>query len=143
MMLYKPIVRTFKENQHLNYGNVDFVTIKYVGYNKIKIENADDVNQIIGYLNSLELIEEGIPNREQAVYEGDWEKYENDLENIGYFLVSIDKDLLYFSTSYVTVMPDGNYWNRHSYYIRNSGYNKKEKNSNIYTFFQSITEKYT
>ena len=123
---YKPTIRKIKEIQHFNYSNVDNVTIKYTGYGKIKIENVDDVNQIIEYLNSLELIEEKIPKKEQAYYEGDWEKYEKDLKSIGYFSVSINEDILYFSTRYVSVMVEEYDDNSHcnTYYIKNSDYNK-------------------
>lgn len=141
---YRPISREFKEIQHFNYNNVDNITIKFEGYDKIKIKNPDDIYKIIEYLNSLELIEEELPKNEQANYEGDWEKYKNDLKNICHFSISVNEDVLYFSTKYVVVMVDGcdDSSHQNSYFIKNSGYDKKKKTSNIYTFLKSITEKY-
>lgn len=144
-IIYRPITRNFKKVQHFSYNSADFIDVKYMDKNYIRINDVKEINQIIEYLNSLELIEEKIPKRKRAEYEGDWKAYENDLRDIGYFSVSINDDLLSFSTHYVTVSPLGCECEdlRTSYYIKGSVFDKESKKINIIDFFESVTDKYT
>lgn len=144
-IFYRPITRKFKKVQHFSYNSADFIDVKYMGKNYIRINDVNEINQIIEYLNSLELIEEKIPKRKRAEYEGDWEAYENDLRDIGYFSVSINENLLSFSTCYVTVSPLGCECEglSTSYYIKGAVFDKERKKINIIDFFESVTDKYT
>lgn len=144
-IFYRPITRNFKKVQHFSYNSADFIDVKYMDKNYIRINDVNEINQIIEYLNSLELIEEKIPKRKRAEYEGDWKAYENDLRDIGYFSVSINENLLSFSTCYVTVSPLGCECEglSTSYYIKGAVFDKESKKINIIDFFESVTDKYT
>lgn len=144
-IFYRPITRKFKKIQHFSYNSANFIDIKYMDKNYIRINDVNEINKIIEYLNSLELIEEKIPKQKRAEYEGNWEAYENDLRDIGYFSVSINEDVLSFSTCYVTVSPLGCECDglSTSYYIKGAVFDIENKKINIMDFFESVTDKYT
>lgn len=144
-IFYIPITRSFKKVQHFRFISADFIDVKYMDKNYIRINDVNEINKIIEYLNSLELIEEKIPKRKQAEYKGDWEAYESDLKDIGYFSVSINDSLLSFSTYYVTVSPLGCECEAlsTSYYIKGAVFDKESKEINIMDFFESVTDNYT
>ena len=125
-----------KNENHFSYNDVKY----------IDIWDPDDIKLISEYLNSLELIEEKIPDNKRALYTETWDEYENKLRELGYFSIAISDDLICFSTNYAFVIPDSYCeCDTHcvSYYIKNSGYDPGNKTSNFYNFLRKITDQYS
>lgn len=141
-MNYRSIFRVLKKEVNLNYSNVNSIGIK-LGIDKSSIHvNDDDVQKIVDYLNSLELVEEKIPYKEKPIYDDNQsiEEYHNKLKDIGYFLIAIREDMIVFSTEYVEVWVDD--YKNTSYYIKNSGYNPEDKTSNFHNFLSDLLSEY-
>jgi len=156
-MIHKnSIIRLFKQIINLNYHE----EIIYIELGKrfsddgniIRIDNHEDIEKIIGYLNTLDLIEERLTEY----------KHISDFNDIGYFTIRIvrvgdeyanihitegenvnsySQDLLSFETNFVTFTPNSMDWKSTRYYIKNSGYNHQTKSSNVYKFLLDLINK--
>ena len=139
---HRPFLRMFKKTKHLNYSDISYISVKLgIDANNIDIYDTDDIEKIIDYLNSLELIEEMIPRKEKAFYDGDDEVYDNKLRETGWFIISISGNLISFSTEYLTVLYEDGFTQR-SYYIVDSGYNPETQTSKFYDFLEELVSKY-
>ena len=142
-MYGRNIIRLIKGKESIDYNrDLLYIVIKNIDYysgsnrKEVRIDNKEDIEQIVNYINSLELIKEDAPN----YYDGSIEYV--DISKSGYFsidLVRIDKnrngyDSLVFSTEYVTVCYNSIEKNAPSYYIVDSGYNPENKTSKFSDF---------
>jgi len=110
------------------------------GYSIIEITDSDDIEIIIDFLNSLKLIEDNLTEYEYI-----------DLDEVGYFTITIFRDdyendndahdVLAFETNYLSFIPNGHDWTGTRYYIKNSGYDNKTKNSNVHQFLLELINK--
>jgi hypothetical protein len=133
----KNILRQLKQSVSLNYH----AEIAYIELGKrfsedeseVRIDDHEDIEKILNFLNSLGLIEENVARH-----------YPQDLSEIGYFTIDIilsnpervgdAPDLLSFETDYIIFTPKGSDWKSIRYYIKNSGYDNQTKNSKVYQF---------
>lgn len=151
------LTRMFKSTTNFNFIDAENIEVWYYDDGIFDIENDNDKRLILERLNSLELVEgekEGFLYDEiaahydisEAEYHGyDWEDIKNIKKEMCEFYISIyDYEVnLTFSTEYVTVSDiwrdDCDTTNRKNYYVKNSGYNKKTKTSDLYNFIREIT----
>lgn len=125
------LFRVFKKKENLNYNDIthiDFIPEHSMDVGVIHIENKDDIEQIINYLNSLDLIKQKIKYNIKST---------NELNEIGHFIIKLygaSSDGIVFTTEYLTIYRNGDDWENISYYILNSGYNSEDKTSNFYNF---------
>gem|GEM_PF-5925147 len=139
VMIYgKNIFRLFKQSVYLNYHE----EIAYIELGKrfskdgnyVRIENREDIEKILNFLNSLELIEENVIRYNPP--------------DLSYFTISIIRsnpevvgrppDLLSFQTDYISFSQDGRDWESKRYYIKNSGYDNQTKKSKVYEFLYDM-----
>ena len=143
----KDFIRTFKKKESLNYHDIRGIQVNRInnGTGTIQIEDKDDIERILSYLNSLELIREKIPKNESPDYDGDIDKYLSKFDNIGFFTISLygsTSDGIAFTTEYLTVYHNGYDWDYTSYYIVDSGYNPEDNSSKFYDFMVELISKY-
>ena len=147
LLLYREdILNMFRKSESLNYNKeVSYIIIfarnnpDLAGKNKeIKLDDKEKIESFINYVNSLELIEkEKIPN-------------DRNFQNNGHFSVHIyGKDSVFgedvgvldsfqFSTYYLTIFRNGYDWEHTDYYIKDSGYNSKDKSNKISQYLYNL-----
>ena len=136
----KTLLRIFKKKESLNYHNINSIeviprNVRDVGV--IQIENKEDIEKILNYLNSLELIKEKKPNYKINSRDG--------LSQVGYFTIHFygyNSDGITFTTEYLTIYHGGHDWDYTSYYIVDSGYNPNNNSSKFSDFLDELISKY-
>ena len=160
VIIFRENIIRLKLSTRLNYHeNVAYITIYddrliEVADGKLEIEinsrrgieihNREDIEKIINYLNSLELIEDNLT-----------EYVDVDLDEVGYFSITIFRDgyvndyqnnldaleHIAFQTNYLEFIPGGHDWKTTRYYIKNSGYDPKTKTSKTFEFLYDLINK--
>lgn len=148
----KSILRLFKQSTNLNYH----AEIAYIELGKrfsedgndIRIDAREDIEKILNYLNSLELIEENVTrfNPYDLIADGyftiDIIRKGDENANLyvveGEKVISYSQDLLSFRNDYMSFTPNYMDWKSTRYYIVNSGYDDETKNSNVYQFLYNL-----
>ncbi len=148
------LTRIVKSTTNFNFTNAEYIEVWYCGDSGgiFDIENDNDKKLILEHINSLELVEE---EKEGFLYdeivshydiwkESDYEEAERKRSERHEFFIFLSNYDLEFSGDYVTVRDN---WrdecdttNRKRYYIKNSGYTRKNKTSYLYDFIRSITD---
>jgi len=140
---------TFQESVRLNYqiksDEKEIIYIRIWGNSsltgdvgEIIIDDNRDVEYILNYINSLELVQREMPKQ-------------RNFQNNGHFYIDIFEkdsfaekaeilDTLLFSTQYLSVVHKGYDWDYTDYYIKNVGYNPITKTSNVYQFLYDLIE---
>jgi len=146
---YKNVfIRPFKQSVNLNYReSVDRIEIMFTGqlagaerYVIVKINEREDIAEIVSYLNSLTLVEEfpsvayyPDPNIDECIYITAFGE--------GYGEDDFALDRFCFQTKYMMFVPNGLDWKSNTYFIKNSGYDDRTKSSNIYQFLLNLLDK--
>ena len=133
------LFRTFKTKENLNYSNINNIKVLHVNddIGSIQVENKEDIEKILNYLNSLDLIKEKRPDYNINSM--------SELSDIGYFSIYFSGssfDAITFTTEYLTIHHNGHDWDYTSYYIKDSGYNPEDKTSNFYNFLSELVSEY-
>ncbi len=108
------------------------------GIFSIEIYDKEDIEKILNYLNSLELIEE-IPSFEYFPDLNERFSYFSiDIIKVGYEEDDTAHDLLSFQTTYMSISRGGFDCRSTIYYIKDSGYNPITKSSKTYEFLNEL-----
>lgn len=137
----RDVLRIFKKSESLNYyKDVEYVEIfdkgGYINGNRnIVIDDSEDIERLFEFLNSLELIKEELPR-----------KYRYDDEYFDILIVLRNSvgnydELFSFISNYVVVYNEERKSEYIEYYIKDSGYNSKDKKSKVYNFLYDMVNK--
>jgi len=139
----------FAESTSLNFQRDDMTHIhinsrgNLIDINNVVIRNPEKINEIINYLNSLELVEAELPRR--------LSRQINASEDVGWISIyigeSIDHnpgDFVSFYASYMVFTYRGHeLFGRYTYYVRNLDFCNMTKTSNVYQFLHELINEHS
>jgi len=136
------LVILFRGSTSLNFQRDDMEYIRITSQgNLIDISGAtidcpEKVNEVIKYLNSLELVEAETPRRLRNRRP---EEVGSIIIHIGHSPDHNPGDTVQFWANYMSfVYHDHKFYGYYNYYVRNSGFDNSTKTSNVYYFLRDL-----
>jgi len=140
------ILMPFRESTCLNFqrDDMEHISIRSWG-NLTSIDNAvirdsEKIEEIIDYLNSLELVEAELP---RMLRNGRTANADSILIYIGESINHNPGDYVVFYADYMIFTYHGHkFFGRYTYYVRKPGFFRRASTSNVYQFLHELISEY-